>query len=62
MLNPSTVTIKGNVNGISKSFNKAAKRVAGKSPTQFSDIKVFIKSLPENLPTEQYNKQTVRKY
>ena len=31
-----------------------SKRVTGKSPNKFSDVKTFIKSLQEKLPTEQF--------
>ena len=49
ILNPSTTTIKGNVNKRNKYFNDTAKRVIEKSPTKFSD-----KSLPANLHTETF--------
>ena len=52
ILNPNTTTIKESVEEINKFFNNTAKCVTEKSPTKFSDIKTFIKSVPENLPIE----------
>ena len=52
ILNPSTTTIKGNVNEINKFFGNTAKRVSMKSPTKFSDIKTFIELLPKYVPTK----------